>query len=878
MLGNGSLPRHPPRSKSKSLCAFVQGSNSTEVERGMQAQKSGTHDSLLGSSIKSRQDAVELTAEEGGESTPKETNCTTKTAKEPLRTVSPKPEQRSRRGGSRSPTTSPNSAQSKSPREEKPTKYRPKSPRTNHTNTEAIAKSSHHSAKKSPKRRSPRAANSPNGKSPRGGKNESLSVTAKAKQKLDDSFPDLALSAKTRPTKSLPDAEDDVESVPGLVDDSVIRETLEGNRGGKKWNIMEDSPGGHAPEKLIIIPGVEHSDEESGSWMCGFQEGLDEDDDIVDDPGMIDNVARRRNILPTDPSALATSVQAPRAGAGRDRFDPSFKNSDMWATDDDNTARFPSGDVSLLSDVESGDLSEDVDMSEHEEIDDDKDGASAGLSSVDMTNTPATKKRSGGRQRPADMEAVPNVEDDSPEDDDIIDDPLRHPASVPEDGPLDGGSKKKSRRKKKSPSSKRSSGRGRQSGSHDKKGSNSGRSSGRQSTTLSSRRRSAGLERNAMRTSARNRTIPETIPGGEASSCVRSPMTVSSQTSTPSSTSWVSSVRQQQQAQSLQSLRQQHSQQYASSPPRRRANKPLNLHVERARSPPANTDDYTLGASTITTNFSTTQRTLNTVSSRSLFRTEKMSHSETLKMPTRKRADSESDESDDEKLAPTKKEEIEERTFNLQNSVNIQVSAELEESLDEPLDRKAPLREPSSEKKNLKTALRRPSAEGDDLLAMVNGTKHSQSTGSDVSEGSLSLTSSFLHWQKENGDDLISPHASFQRLPDVKDLGTSKSFLQLNPAGAEGVLVDAGIAVAPDLKSPLHIPGRIDEMSSSTALEVGHAPDLGRRIFGGGQHSPGASTSTPTDLFSKKKRKSRLGLLRRVQSWKGVVALSDDED
>ena len=702
---------------------------------------------------------------------------------------------------------------------------------------------------KSPKQqikssRSPRLRSSPNTKSPANARRiKSKTVPAAMK----NSFPGLEQQTKSKKVQS-----DDEESMPGLVDDSLIRETKAGFRGGKQWNIMEDTPGGHAPEKMQIVSGIEFYDEEDAtSWRPGVEEPLEEDDDIHEEEEMefgdLERSSLRRQSLPSDPQVIAG-----------DRFDPSFKNHDMWGTDDeaDKILMGSSADCSILSE---GDLEEagatalggkvdDQEISEHEEliedIDDDK--------SSNVSKTPATAKRSGGTRRTDNMSPLPNLEADSAhKDGEVEDESLPHPAAVPEDGPLDSPKKKAPRRRKKSqsstPSSVAHSHRRHSSALERGKGSNSGRSS-KQRTRTSGSRRHSGMERGTMRGSDRSRKVPDVIaasPNNDGVSYVRSPMS-SSLTSTP--TSMQSSSRQQQQR--ITALRSMLTQQS----PRRRRNKPLQLHVNRDN---ATTDDdgdeHTLGASTITTNFSTTQRTMgdNTVSTRSLFKSERMSVSETLTIPQRRRADSDSES---------------ERSANRDSG--LLSTPEKETSIDHPFPR-----ESSPGKRDLKTALRRPSGEGDDLLAMV------ETVQSHTSDESFSEGSEFQKWKQENASDLISPKASIRK----KTEGGESQFLQLNPQ-SEGVLVDSKVATVPNIDDPLDDPsgqrnlakleelfGHNDEARDSFDMEkLPPRPDFSQDT----QHAPDSPGGVHTKV---KKKKSRLSLFRRVKSWKGVVALSDDE-
>jgi hypothetical protein len=251
-----------------------------------------------------------------------------------------------------------------------------------------------------------------------------------------------------------------------------------------------------------------------------------------------------------------------------------------------------------------------------------------------------------------------------------------------------------------------------------------------------------------------------------------------------------------------------------------------------------------------------------------------MNTSESLRIPQRRRADSESEESAG-RISPDPNYDVEE-------------SAEGETSLENPF----PCTKLADSR--LKMGLRRPSGEGDDLLAMIEGTLHSGTNSDDASEES-SAHSSFQRWRMDAGKDLICPQASLRKQAEP---GQTNTFLQLNPVD-KGVLHScAKVSAVPDFTSPLEIAGRIDENRSteldlamtseqSEALdrfemgkidrfELGKMPGLTDWNDGdiGAPEAP-----SPSDLHSRHKpRKSRLSLFRRATSWKGVVALSDDED
>jgi hypothetical protein len=667
---------------------------------------------------------------------------------------------------------------------------------------------------------------------------------------------------------------------------------------------MEDTPGGHAPDKLVIVRGVEFFDEEDDESLRHSLERSrlhaddEEDDDIHDDRGYIvqdsrndvdleeddaeddddddddddgegdgsNSVARtfRTKSLPSDPGARAGNEALPRLS--KSRFDPSYTNNDMWTTDDDASlqkayGRFGnSSDLSLLSMSDPrdasrtnrsglsssyGGISSTTDeISEHDEIDDDQHtgqsrAASANHLSVDRTKTP-TEKRSGGRRHLADSEDLdsfpelsPNVASDLAEDDEIDEEEdemlARHPASVPEDGPL--GSKKKSsststRRKTKSGTVGKPSNSSRRS--------NSG-SSNRRTSGGGYKKKSDALDRSAARFSGRDSSrrsdiVPST-PVREISSYVRSPLS-SSLTSTPNSfsnsRSWVSSIRQQasqQQAQGTSS----NANNITRDSPRRRKNKPLHMYMESHRPQDLADDEHTLGASTITTNFSVTQRTYgdNTVSTRSLFRSEPMPVSEPLQIP-RRRADSdhtEEDKANDVGVAASTgsshpKTPAAITAFDILDPVTKDQS---NDSFDPNLPMVSKLSRPKS--------LRRPSGDNDELLLGLGA--------DDFSEDS-------------SGASSLGRRASVEKLQ-------SKKFLQLDP-NSLGLTVNNGRDEG--VGEPTVDP--VVESADDAGM-----PELTDWKDSSGPVSPGDGTS---------KRRFKLKLFKRGKSWKGAVALADEED
>jgi len=435
-----------------------------------------------------------------------------------------------------------------------------------------------------------------------------------------------------------------------LVDDSLQREDMGGTQGDKHWNICEDTPGGHAPEKLSIVDGVEY-----------LTDSLDEDDDIMDEDDEDDDIIHdgitvdrpsRKQVMPQDPVNRGPSALQSSDMNREDRFNPSFQNKEMWKSADNAEMEYVvSGDVSIRSDQLGGDhdtVSElattftdehtltnhtyDTSLLEH----DDK-------YPINNAATPATEKRIGGRRNGIDTTpSVPTLdrsEDPGSYHENNINNNASHlSASVPdgdvetciETEPLNDSSSSGNYANRTKVVSKSAQ------GYQKSVGSGTGKSPRRKSSRKSSKRRAGKRPGNG-------NAVPSVVPASTqlelSPSIGRSPLS-SSLASTPTSLSMVSSGRQSgtaAQTAALQTLREQL--------PRTGMlnNKPLQLHVGRESSLSfLEDDDHTLGASTITTNFSTTQRTYgdNTVSSRSLFRSERMKGSDLLKVPQRRCYDS----------------------------------------------------------------------------------------------------------------------------------------------------------------------------------------------------------------------------------------------
>jgi hypothetical protein len=161
--------------------------------------------------------------------------------------------------------------------------------------------------------------------------------------------------------------------------------------------------------------------------------------------------------------------------------------------------------------------------------------------------------------------------------------------------------------------------------------------------------------------------------------------------------------------------------------------------------------------------------------------------------------------------------------------------------------RKTPLRKPSSEN------VRRPSGE-ENLPDLAE-------------EGALT-------------DDISDASSAND---EVESLNHSKRFLQLNPE-ASGLAVGAKVAPVPDLESPLQIRGKkpaVDDsklvdlnntLSSEAPNEKGGEDDANMPRLSDWKEAPKESPNT------RRRRKPKPGLLSRVKSWKGIVALSDEED
>jgi hypothetical protein len=921
MLQGDGLPTEADRSQKNSLSAFMiaKGQDTEGGRPKLEANKSDD-ESLFGRFIQSRRDKVVADFQE------RENAKLRRNPPKPRRSRSPKS------GGKRSPVSvrskSPDNSSARSPKsggKRSPVSVRSKSPDNSSARSpksggkrspvSVRSKSPDNSSARSPKsggKRSPVSVRSRSARSPKsGGKRSPVSVRSKSPDSSsagNTSLPSLKSSPKPSarsPGPLSPRINSKSPKAPAKFprewgrkkdeqsDDSVVRETMAGNRGGEQWHILVDTPAGHAPEKLVIVPGVEFLDEEEDEMIRNeySDEGpaLEEDDDIDDDPYLFGDTrtenlnddfsecqarSYRTKALPADPIEGVTSLRQPKGVSLQDRFDPSFKNNDMWTTDDDAPPeqriirRFLSGDdVSLLSvpvsvlpddshtgrDLSCYAFSSDAgeDMSEHDEINEDNNHDQP---SVD-TKTPATARRSGGRrQEQVDImselqqDFAINIAEDADIDDDCDFESFKekHPASVPEDESFDSRGKSKRKKKSNQDSMQRQNSTGAKMISP-MKSSVSDRSSKRLSEKTGSRMMT---ERIGIRAGG-NRRLPDLIPQTpvrDARSYVgRSPVTT---TSTPQSRSRVSSAHQQQ-------ALQQRS-------PRRPMNKPLRLHVGQDYTSSAGDDDeHTLGASTMSTNFTTTQRTRgdNTLSTRSLFQSERMSITESPQIPQRRKASS--DEESYDRRPPSKAEndfslqmpqrrkaDFEEMSYQsaLSSNSNLNANFDLlqEGASGGSIYRNAPLRKPSGDIEVL-----RPSKE-DDLLQRAE----ERASTDDKSDAS------------STNDGVESP-------------SYSKRFLQLNPA-ASGLAVGAKVTAV--LESPLQIRGKkpVVDNSKLTCLNNTLSCEAPNKKGGDGDANMPklsdwneASKESPN---TRRRRKPKLGLFKRVKSWKGSVALSEEED
>jgi hypothetical protein len=640
---------------------------------------------------------------------------------------------------------------------------------------------------------------------------------------------------------------------------------MEAERGGKQWNIMEDAPAGHAEEKLVIVSAIEN-DDQSGDWAIDDSVFLDEDDDIneyEDEHSVAAARARGLNSLPTDPSSANGASGQLVVNADHDRFAPAFNNRDRWKYSTKGGKEAPavvpstSADVSLVSDThEEEDLESSSELGNYTfEDETEKNALAPDDDDGDCGNsrTPATAKRSGGT-RSGRMQAAPDLEAESMAKDSMADSAAEHQSLV--NGPQRKSST--TRRAKKSPSSASSTGR------NEKSSESTGRSSQQQSAHRPRKVRDALHSR-------KHKKVPDAVPTS-MSSVVGSPMS-SSLTSFANTISPTISSRSFQQQQSLKALQRHHGKNPHSSS-KQRPNNSLNQHVEggRDRFRGHEKDDDTLGASTISTNFTTTQRTSGdtTVSERSLFRSDKMGSSQIPRIPQRH---SEGSDSEDGDIHGGNLPQQAIRTTD-DHASNIQDAARAAENL---FSGNIAGGKPQSSKGLRNAFLRPPSGGDDDLLAMVD------STVLDNTIQSVSTSEDFSLGSSEQQVDGAPP---------------TKAFLQLNPSD-HGVVVESEVV---DSKTgELHVETILEldavatqsgsgcagvnssEQSEPNKSAVGGGwqtlekvkgepvVDLSARIYGMG--APGSPDSP-----SKKKKKSRLALFKKMTSWKGKVTLDDKEE
>lgn len=664
-----------------------------------------------------------------------------------------------------------------------------------------------------------------------------------------------------------------IDSMPPLVDDTLQRDNLEGIRGGTQWSILEDSPGGHAPEKLAVVSAVEYVsdddhddvDEEEHGCKDGHDESADEDDDIFDEDIYMpydDSQHERldwRKSLPRDPAnnqALTSLHQSPTIRPV-DRFNPGFCNIHMWSTNVDLTSPLDRSGVFSLSSDQGEDLDtvSELVASVHEEqtstnhvTDISSSGRADKSGSANRTKTPATTKRNGGRHSDGSPVVMPILDQGGRK---IIDtrevaakkeNRLLNPVAVGEDALLNERNLKRGR-KGATPAEITTQQSNPKSGS-----SSSGRSSRRKDVVA------GHVPRPPTTTRYRRNSIPEVVRGvacAELSPIGRSPLS-SSMTSTPNSLSIASSG---QQGAAMHTLR--------IHAPRVRQNKPLNLHVGReSHHSRVESDDHTLGASTITTNFSTTQRTRgdNTVSTRSLFQSQKMTRADSLIIPQRRRGE-DSDEEDSNNVDPI----AQTSARNLaRNSSGVMSSSSVEpgkcsSSHDKTFDRFGnETTRPNEKPQDRQTVLRRPPGNVDDLLDTI---------------------------------DSFDGHRSDSRLStESQDGGRRRKdppyFVQLaaETNGVQGMKVVRGLIPERDkAKSTTFMResaeprlSRSDgEMDDDVAIPQGQRSKIGDSFLrGSSDHIPRLAQKEGKG----RRTKSRMGFFKRVKSWKGTVVLPDDDD
>jgi hypothetical protein len=648
---------------------------------------------------------------------------------------------------------------------------------------------------------------------------------------------------------------------------------------------MEDTPAGHAEEKLTIIAAIERDDQSSDDYWChdpsnndngdaddDDEEEEEEADDIIEDADEHSLVVarfRRRNSLPTDPSSVYDSVQSQGETATKnDRFAPGFNNHEMWSdgatldTQLPSVKRTISADASLLSDDWTlGEMADSIAPEELPQQQQYNSGEFRGRKSdvctpngvpIFSNETPSTIKQTG-RSPMEKIEHIPSLDTDSSSKEPsttsaVARFPIAHHKN-----------RKTSEQPKKDDSQPDTT-------KQEPKGSTStGRSSARR-TTQKPRK-----ERDALR-GRKPPKIPEVIPAAQDVD-MRSPSTLTS-----TQISVLSSSRSRQQGQGLQALRQRHTKQS----PKQHKSRPLNLHVEsgnvRASIPD---DDYTIGASTISTNFSTTQRTMSdkTVSIRSLFQPNSTSSSQVPRLPQRREEVADFDDIidvDHGKNPPQQPKRSCEDDDDIADSMHI---PEREITIDDLFTGKITLKKPLGSSDEHPSVLRRPSGDADDVLEMIES-NHSPDGSEHAEDMSLEDSGHFNSPSRQSRQSIAA--AIGNKIPmSPRTLGSQKS--KASPAPLPRHPGGASIeAERPNLPKPTRESnnGSSSDHSNPQQLQPKESPlgksnntTVSERIYDGA----GQSSASPSESSKKSKRRSKLGLFKRVASWKGAVPLEDDE-
>ncbi|KAL3908584.1 MAG: hypothetical protein SGILL_008429 [Bacillariaceae sp.] len=440
------------------------------------------------------------------------------------------------------------------------------------------------------------------------------------KEKDDDDEPS---SDDVQNFPSVSDGDDDAD-LPQLIDDSTHRVDLGGKKGEKSWNIREDTPGGHTLEKFAIVTGVEGYD------------SMDEDDDILDDDEIHGDDALQDSttlMSPKNAKQDTADKETQRSNVDTkfpvDRFSAACQNSEAWKSTGLESSQVFSiyseqlagEDADTISDLATTITdTDDRTLTNHTfetfMLEQDCQHQIVKAETTVKSITPVTLKRAGGRRSgESTSPSFPALQDERAHGKEPC-----HPAVVPEDDFMDMNDAIDSESPLSSPAA--------------RIGSNStGRSS---SSRL---RSSAKSSRRGRRTRpVMGNMLPAVVssiasPGDLSPSVGRSLLTCSIMSS-PTMPSITSSGK----------LLTPSIQNVPEVAPLK--NRTLQGFVGREFSTPGNDDDHTLGASTITTNFSATQRTSgdNTISTRSLFRTGGMPSSDMMRMPQRRTYDSDVEE------------------------------------------------------------------------------------------------------------------------------------------------------------------------------------------------------------------------------------------